>query len=493
MGRKRTHTDAPRTKIVSARLREDTHDKLTAAAAKAGLSRASYVEHLIENRAVKTEPAHSDALPVALINELKRIGNNLNQIAHSVHSELSPPEAAITAVVAELVRTIASNEVLQRRLTAAIDAGPPAGASASMNTAWQDVSNAVAGLVPSSLSKMSGHAVVSEGEAVPTRVRPAKVAASVVAEPMVTTDRETANPLAATMSAPASARQATEVAKATRPAGLDAVRTPLPIPAMKMPALAGLPPLSGAHTASDISVASTVTIASPVARVDHTIGHIPFKFDRRAIGAQLGGVTSLPATKLAAPLPFSLLDLLSGRAPTDLTAFNKDLDQAIEDAFPHAARTILLPKIKLAAKVLGTSNEPQIEMIRTQTGGTFKLTPKTLVMFNFSSRLIPDWDFYTRCSPTLVVPTDRPCTTHVGPNGITLTDDEAFFTRLSGAARGSTSLVSAAVCIDYDVLGNAYVRSVPLNPHGKPDLITPSFTPSWSIFRGTHFVPRPKP
>lgn len=489
MGRKRTHTDAPRTKIVSARLREDTHDKLTAAAAKAGLSRASYVEHLIENRALKMEPAHSDALPVALINELKRIGNNLNQIAHSVHSELSPSEATITAVVAELVRTIASNEVLHRRLTAAIEAGPPPGVSAAMSTAWQDVGNAVAELAPEPLAKMPGYVRASEGEADPTRVRPAKVAPSVAAEPMVTTDRKLANPLGATMSAPASLQQATEVAKATRPSGLDGVRTPLPIPAMKMPAMVGLPQLSGTHEAAD--VATPVAIAGPMAQVGHNLGHIPFKFEQHAIATSVR-VPSLPAAKLATPLPFSFLDLLSGRAPNDLNAFNKDFDQVIDAALPHAARTVLLPKSRAAAQVRGTSNDLQIETIRTQTGGTFQLTPKTLVMFNFSSRAIPHWDFYPRCSPTLVVPVDRPCTTHVGPNGITLTDAEPILTRLSGAAWGSTSSPSSAVCIDYDVIGNAYVRSVPLNPNGKPDLITPSFTPSWSMFRSKHFVPRPK-
>ena len=139
MARKRTHTDSPRTKLVSVRLREETFDRVTAAAAAASMSRASYVEGLIENRAVKIERVATDALPVPFINELKRIGNNLNQIAHSVNCNIPPQEGAVARVMAEIMRTLAENEVARRRLADAIGQAPPAAYSSVERAAWQSV------------------------------------------------------------------------------------------------------------------------------------------------------------------------------------------------------------------------------------------------------------------------------------------------------------------------------------------------------------------
>jgi hypothetical protein len=119
MGRKRTHHDAARTKIVSARLRQETYDLMSEHAEKLGLSRAGYIEHLIENRPVRLAHPMTDALPVPLLNELKRIGNNLNQIAHARNAGLDVDPRQFQTVVAEIVATLCSTEVLKRRYEAA--------------------------------------------------------------------------------------------------------------------------------------------------------------------------------------------------------------------------------------------------------------------------------------------------------------------------------------------------------------------------------------
>ena len=136
MARKRTHTDAARTRMVGVRLREDTYERVLSAATAAGMNRASYIEHLIENRAVKVEQVASSALPVPFINELKRIGNNLNQIAHNAHCELKPEDGAILATVEAILKHLVENELVARRLQSAVDAGPPSALSPLAKDVW---------------------------------------------------------------------------------------------------------------------------------------------------------------------------------------------------------------------------------------------------------------------------------------------------------------------------------------------------------------------
>lgn len=121
MGRKRTHHDAARTKIVSARLTQETYDLISVHAEKLGLTRAGYVEHLIEDRPLRIIRPVSDELPVTFLNELKRIGNNLNQIAHARNAGQDVDPRHFQTVVTEIIATICSNEVLRRRYEQAED------------------------------------------------------------------------------------------------------------------------------------------------------------------------------------------------------------------------------------------------------------------------------------------------------------------------------------------------------------------------------------
>lgn len=122
MARQRTHEDAARTKMVSVRLRPERYDALTAEAEKLGITRAAYVEHLIENKVVTLDVLHPDGLPVPLINELKRIGNNLNQLAHAANAAKMPSEAALTASWNEIISVMISDEQLARRYERATQA-----------------------------------------------------------------------------------------------------------------------------------------------------------------------------------------------------------------------------------------------------------------------------------------------------------------------------------------------------------------------------------
>lgn len=135
MAPKAKHPQGAKTKMVSVRLPDELDHQLTEAATRAGLTRSAYVLHLIENRSVKVEAA-SDVLPVTFINELKRLGNNLNQIAHNVHVKIAPEELALTKVLTEILRALAENEMTRRRMAHAIMTADDPGFSDPDRAAW---------------------------------------------------------------------------------------------------------------------------------------------------------------------------------------------------------------------------------------------------------------------------------------------------------------------------------------------------------------------
>lgn len=114
MGRKRSHRDETRTKIISARLTHDTYELISEHAERLGLTRAGYVEHLIENKPLKIVRGQMDELSVPLINELKRIGNNLNQIAHARNAGSDIDPSHFHTVLADIIRVICRNEMTRR-------------------------------------------------------------------------------------------------------------------------------------------------------------------------------------------------------------------------------------------------------------------------------------------------------------------------------------------------------------------------------------------
>lgn len=119
MGRRRKHEPMYLTRTVSARLRADTFDIVTEHAERLGLTRSAYIEHLIENRPLKIARTVTDELSVPLVNELKRIGNNLNQMAHARNSDLPVDRGAFRTVLADILVALCREEMLRKRVAAA--------------------------------------------------------------------------------------------------------------------------------------------------------------------------------------------------------------------------------------------------------------------------------------------------------------------------------------------------------------------------------------
>lgn len=120
MPRRRTHSDDIRSKIISIRLLPADHERLKSNAAAAGLSVSGMAERLVRGARVRIEASSLPApLSPALMAELKRIGNNLNQIAHALNSNL-PPDVTFTAsTLHRLIEQLARDEILAERIKAA--------------------------------------------------------------------------------------------------------------------------------------------------------------------------------------------------------------------------------------------------------------------------------------------------------------------------------------------------------------------------------------
>lgn len=117
MPRPRTYQHAARTQAITVRVTPAEHARLQAEAAQAGRSVAGLAERYITRGSVRVEASRMPApLDPALIAELKRIGNNLNQIAHALNSNLPPDTVSTAANLRDLIHTLMRDELLLQRL-----------------------------------------------------------------------------------------------------------------------------------------------------------------------------------------------------------------------------------------------------------------------------------------------------------------------------------------------------------------------------------------
>lgn len=109
--------------IVTFRLPADERTRLAKEAFKAGMTLTDLITACLERRASKTEDvaaarhANDDLrpLPPEVFAELRRIGNNVNQIAHAVNAGLPPEFRFAYGQAARLIELIIADELSLRR------------------------------------------------------------------------------------------------------------------------------------------------------------------------------------------------------------------------------------------------------------------------------------------------------------------------------------------------------------------------------------------
>ena len=120
MARRRTYADAVRTKIVSLRLTEADYLRLKLDSSWTGLSVSGLAHKLVREGRIEVSQSDIPApLSPALMAELKRVGNNLNQIAHALNSNLPPDVQYTVKTLSQLIQLLGQDEILNERLKAA--------------------------------------------------------------------------------------------------------------------------------------------------------------------------------------------------------------------------------------------------------------------------------------------------------------------------------------------------------------------------------------
>lgn len=110
MPRQRTHVAAPRSKTVTIRLTADEYLRRSIDAKRAGLSVSGLCERLVCEGKVEAAVGHRPMDP-ALFAELRRLGNNANQIAHALNSNLPPDVQIAWQTARDLLRTLCREEM----------------------------------------------------------------------------------------------------------------------------------------------------------------------------------------------------------------------------------------------------------------------------------------------------------------------------------------------------------------------------------------------
>lgn len=130
--RRRTHPDAPRDRLISIRVTSAEYARLKLQAGLARMSISGLAERFVSKGEVKVAASDLAArLDPALMAELKRVGNNLNQIAHALNSNLPPDVRFATQSLHQLIRLVAQDDLLAQRFKAAAqrmpqnDSAPP--------------------------------------------------------------------------------------------------------------------------------------------------------------------------------------------------------------------------------------------------------------------------------------------------------------------------------------------------------------------------------
>jgi hypothetical protein len=98
--------------MVCIRMTDDDYGLKTAQARELGLTVSGLCERLVLEGKVdmSAQPAYS-AMDPTLFAELRRIGNNVNQIAHALNGNLPPDRALLWNTAQQLLTTLLSEEL----------------------------------------------------------------------------------------------------------------------------------------------------------------------------------------------------------------------------------------------------------------------------------------------------------------------------------------------------------------------------------------------
>lgn len=114
----RAHADKTqrRHRQINFRVTDDDRARLSVDAVRAGLKLPAYCEMLVMRGRVELAPTTVHRMEPALFAELRRIGNNLNQVAHATNSGLPPHVGDTVKALRDLLHALLRDDLLRRRI-----------------------------------------------------------------------------------------------------------------------------------------------------------------------------------------------------------------------------------------------------------------------------------------------------------------------------------------------------------------------------------------
>lgn len=103
-----------RSEVMHFRVTPDEKSDIQLRAHRAGMSVGEFLTVLAATRNVTFVERKYQPIDPVLFAELRRIGNNLNQLAHAANSGLPPSALATVQAARELVNAICRNDILRR-------------------------------------------------------------------------------------------------------------------------------------------------------------------------------------------------------------------------------------------------------------------------------------------------------------------------------------------------------------------------------------------
>jgi hypothetical protein len=123
-------TDESRSEVVTLRLTKAERALVEQRASAAGLTLSAWAARMLSGGRVSVAVTPSPALHPSLVAELKRIGNNVNQIAACLNSGRFVPVRNIALGLQEVLQTIIGDALLSSRARAGqVKRTPPDGAA----------------------------------------------------------------------------------------------------------------------------------------------------------------------------------------------------------------------------------------------------------------------------------------------------------------------------------------------------------------------------
>lgn len=118
MPRARVQQTQKRHRQINIRVTDDDHARLTRDALRAGMKLTGYCEILLLNPKVEIAQTTVHRMEPVLFAELRRVGNNLNQVAHAINSGLPPHQLLAAQALNGVLQTLLRDELLNRRIEA---------------------------------------------------------------------------------------------------------------------------------------------------------------------------------------------------------------------------------------------------------------------------------------------------------------------------------------------------------------------------------------